>query len=575
MGVRPEDPLPLAPSRLLPWLGPGLVFALYLGVVWRFAENIPIQDDYRAILDALTRLRAGGSLFRYLFEPHNEHLIAFGRAISGLQLLALGHVQLAGLILLGNLCVGGLFLCWRASFPELRGDPLAQTAAALLLIQLRYWETSTWATSALASFPALLFAWSALLALRAGPSRVWFALAAAAALLAALSQGNGILVFAPAALGLALSRRWVACGVWVALGALAAAGYVWLQLELGGGISLPRGEGAGWSSLSVFALGFLGSIGPGAASAPWCGALLLLGFAACSLTQRQRPGATALLVLAFLLLGAAAASLGRAGVDADLAATSRYAIHSSALAALLLGSCWPRGQRGTPRLALSLALVVSACAVNALLFASAQTELRMRRFRLGLLFAPGPPCERYAFPDQSAAELLLARALAQRVIELPLEGTPPRSRCEPFSARVLGRGEELPAALGTRGDVELAAVEGSSIRLEGWAPVRDAEPTRQLLISTRSPPRAVRLRTLARPEIAYALRNPELLRSGFALRLHYGSRARALAVFAELCLGFGSAERVFALLPLHAERCERRFSSRASAALAARAREGL
>lgn len=535
---------------LSPLLGPVLVFACYMVMVVRYTQNIPYWDDYDAILMALLELHSDGNWFNFLFHPHVDHLILPVKLLGELQWRLFGRVDFAWYIYIGNLSLFGLYLCWRATFPALRERPLWHLMAALALFNLSYWEASIWAMTALSNLPVLVLAWSSLIWL-AKPTRGAFGVGLALAVLATFTQGNGLLLFAAGVLILAPQRRWKALAAWLVVGTALAIFYISLRryyvIETGianaSGLLLTRP----WQVLQFF-LVFLGAAMKSVSVATVAGAALLVGLA---LAWWRVPASRSLVVLAWvglLVLSVLAATWSRATIGVDVALSSRYSLYGCMLLAVLLGMVGPLFDPESKAWRAGAMALVALLAVGSI-SSYRENKAEMRQHydnNLALQAAPGV-CSVYTYPGQAHAAKALAQARASGLFPIDNINT-----CSELTAGWLA--DWLPAAR-AEGSIDRIAVEGDKVVAVGWVNLPDAVVDRKLDFHAVSQPVSVKVVSVDRPDVATAMSDPTLRRSGFSLTLDYASPEAANAALLSLCLGYRGADGQRAVLPHRAKEC--------------------
>lgn len=535
---------------LSPLLGPVLVFACYMVMVVRYTQNIPYWDDYDAILMALLELHADGNWFNFLFHPHVDHLILPVKLLGELQWRLFGRVDFAWYVYIGNLSLFGLYLCWRATFPALRERPLWQLMAALALFNLSYWEASIWAMTALSNLPVLVLAWASLIWL-AKPTRGAFGVGLALAVMATFTQGNGLLLFAAGVLVLAPQRRWKALAAWLAVGTALAIFYISLRryyvVETGianaSGLLLSRPH-----EVVGFFLVFVGAAMKSATLAAIAGATVLTGLA---LAWWRIPASRSLVVFAWvglLVLSALAATWSRASIGVEAALSSRYSLYGCVLLAVLIGMIGPALDQAskawrTAALALAALLVVGSIA------SYHQNKAAMRQHfdnSLALQAQPGA-CSVYSYPGQVHAAKALAMARSTGLFPIDHINT-----CSELTAGWLA--DWLPAVR-AEGSIDRIGVEGNAVVASGWVNLPDAVVDRQLDFHAASQPVSVKVVSVDRPDVATAMSDPTLRRSGFSLTLDYASPEAANAALLSLCLGYRGADGQRSVLPHRAKEC--------------------
>jgi hypothetical protein len=214
--------LPLLRTALLVLAAvPVVVFYAYF---WRYAVNVPFQDDYDGVLGSLMNLldaRSVGAWLRALAAQDDEYRVAFVRLVTlGLYGLS-GEVDFRVLGLLGNgLLLGFLVLFYRTT-RQLGLPPAYFAPVPFLLLNQTFHEGTFWGWIPCQYFAVLFWAFLTLYLVsrnRVG-SFVW---AVGLALVTTFTNGNGLLVFGPGLLLLLYARRWRWLGIWLGTLLLAA-----------------------------------------------------------------------------------------------------------------------------------------------------------------------------------------------------------------------------------------------------------------------------------------------------------------------------------------------------------------
>src|SRR3989304_39766 len=207
--------------------------AFFYYMVVKFSPNIPYNDDYDVILGFLLQyLDAGGISERlsFIFAQHNEHRVAFVKALVLIQYYSSGLIDLRVVVFLGNLGLVGLLYVFYRLYGRDENRLLYLVPTTLLLFQFQYAETTLWPMAAVSNFYVLLFAFGALLLLRGqGLGRFFAAFLLAA--LASVTQGSGILAFIAGAFLLALKKDYRGLAVWSILSAAAFSLYFGLYVK--------------------------------------------------------------------------------------------------------------------------------------------------------------------------------------------------------------------------------------------------------------------------------------------------------------------------------------------------------
>jgi hypothetical protein len=360
-------------------------------LVLRYARDVPVLDQWD-LVPLLKADQAGALGVGELWAPHNEHRLFLSRAVLvGLARMTAWDTRaelvvsllLAGLtlLLLGRLIVGTVR---EAAWPL---TPALLPLASALVFSVGAWENWLWGWNV----QILMAITAAVLAVHtlAGSGRPWLRLAGAllAAVGAALSYGNGLLVLLVVPLGWALMRddaggrgRGAGLGVALAVALLVLGVYLRGLPTAGAGVLLAH-PGA----IARYTLAYLGgnfALGS-STGAVWFGAAGLLALAAITPSVWQAdpaPRRTLVpwLLLAFYAVGSAGlTAVSRAPVfGAGQALTSRYVsvaalfwLALAVLATLAIARCL--GRHGVRSRRATLALVATGFALLVLGVATA------------------------------------------------------------------------------------------------------------------------------------------------------------------------------------------------------------
>lgn len=390
--------------------------------------NVPYLDDY----DTILRFLEGGRRVPELLAPHVEHRLAGVRAVASTAVALSGEIDFRLLAVVGNLGVlataAVLYLGFRprAETPE---KLLAFVPASWFLFQPQYWDSFFWATSALSNLWVLPISGLAFVALL-HRKPIALAVAMTLAVVAALTQANGLLCL-PIGLGLlGLQRRGRAATVWAVF-----------SLALGGayasGLSLPDGHPGSLAALGngavlLYALNFLGAAGgfgiPAASIAVGL-AIVVSAAVLASSALRRNPAPYALLVL--VTASAVLNGLGRefiSGPDYALGAT-RYRFYGSAALAITYLS-WVEGlEAGRLRQVFIAVGVAASIAFGIASFDIGIEQSRVVSQRLERGVVNWQHTGRgLAHPEAESAHDILGRAVATGLYRPPKSSYEPRKR---------------------------------------------------------------------------------------------------------------------------------------------------
>jgi hypothetical protein len=210
---------------------PALIF---YALLFRFALNIPVTDDYDAGLEYLNRTvqipTFSGKLMYLITAQHNEYKILFGHAALWLQYAVFGNINFKLTCAIGNvfvLLIG--WLLWKMFLP--RETDLAKRLAlfvpvSMLLFQLNYAETLNWALPSLQNINVVFFVLAAIYLL-VKPTLGSFWGAVAMLVLAISASGNGFLLVPVGLLILLLNRYYGRIVIWLGATVVCLAGYAY------------------------------------------------------------------------------------------------------------------------------------------------------------------------------------------------------------------------------------------------------------------------------------------------------------------------------------------------------------
>jgi len=319
--------------------------ALFYSVLFARSIDLPVEDDYEALLDFLNHMRTiqgfTAKISYFFAAQFNEYKLFFGHAIGLIQLLVVGRVDFRILCAAGNAFVALLvLLLWRMFLPErdIWERLRLFLPVAWLLFQLCYAETLNWAMPSLQNIPVLVFALASIYLLVSDR----FLASIAYLILAISASGNGLILIPIGAF--VLRRQPGRLLVWAACSAGCIATYAFKYNLMSSQTSAHHSVLATVSHPHpLLALAFLGN----AAALPFplvphrfvvlmsicLGGLILAGLAAYHRSFSRNP-AVGYSVL-FLLLTSLGVSGLRSGLGIAHSLDSRYKIYSVVLLALL------------------------------------------------------------------------------------------------------------------------------------------------------------------------------------------------------------------------------------------------
>jgi hypothetical protein len=525
--------------RDLAWIAAPL--GAYLLILQRLWFNAPVWDDYDAILDSVMHLQDAASatdFFRIVVRQHNEHRIGVMRLVSWAMAALTGHIDFRALVLIGNFTLIGIFALMWAEFRRVVSPPLI-AAAGFVMFQWSYYEATIMPSAALPNVGVVFFSFACLFfALREAR---WAAAASIAfGILAVGSQANGLFALPLAAAACAITGRRHRAWVFGAIAAALWLAYFW-SYKPNPGHPSPL---AAFTNPLVAANLFLvvvGGIAPGLRPSALLGLLLTaaLGWIAWKRAWKQYP--VPALWVAFLVISAAAVTVGRAGFGVGHA--SRYAIYSTCLLVLVL--LWFFATMRWTRAVTAAALVASAAASFAFSWTSWPW---VREFSLkGHLLAKPLPADVIGatyvgmlHPSQPWAERILLAAEKRGLYSAP------PAVLHPASVRAA---KEAPGASRVAGYLDTVNVVANRVSATGWADIPATTRGRTFVIVAAEPPRTpFKVTPVVRTDVMMALRDPRFLFSGYRIDAEYASEEAAKKAAASLCVTVEAPNTVVAVL---------------------------
>jgi hypothetical protein len=217
---------------------PGLLVAapavLFYGILFRTLVNLPLLDDYDAVLgflNQLVKVTGTGPRLRYFMSAqHNEYKIFFGHGVAWAQYALIGHVNFAAICVLGDCAVVALALVLWSMFLPGEKDLAKRLAyfapASWLIFQLEYYETLNWAMPSLENLWVIVFSLGAIRCLLLQSVKA-YAVAIALYALAVSALGNGFLLLPVGMLMLVRRKQMARAWGWLTFSAIFTAAYAY------------------------------------------------------------------------------------------------------------------------------------------------------------------------------------------------------------------------------------------------------------------------------------------------------------------------------------------------------------
>jgi hypothetical protein len=421
------------------------------GILFSMMRNVPLLDDYHAVLEFILTLKqlptVGSKLVWIVAAQHSEYKLIFEHTIMAAQWALTGNVHFEFLIVLGNLMMLGMvWFLWRNYFADQQDLTLRLFFFApicFLILQLNYVDTLNWAMCGLQTIPVNMFALATIHYLIRSTRRD-FALACICAVLASFSSANGFLLAPLGLLVLLPRRRWGQIAVWTTTLCIAFAMYMYRYTFI---TLADHGDHVPVLAKLQFFLLFLGGLAENQHRFPVRNAALVLGFAILAIfawacrKRFDRVHPFAFFTTLYVLLTAALVAQGRSGGGIVIALTGRYKIYSDlllifcyfCLADRVQRSAWPV-QRKRQLYAVTLLFVAILCAASDFLGYKllAKRDLRVSTGLNEFEADPAKNSPMIKLPDEDKdvgdapirARVIMNEAIASGIYKLP----PPAKR---------------------------------------------------------------------------------------------------------------------------------------------------
>ncbi|MEP7147105.1 MAG: hypothetical protein ABI792_08855 [bacterium] len=180
----------------------GLVIFVFYYLHFKYTTNIPIFDDYDAVIYFLSSFADTNTFsgkLMWIVTQHREHRYIFPRIFLLIYHYIFGEINFKVIIFIGHIALLGTFILiiQAINFKNLIRDNLNRAliivSVTLLFFNIQYWEGSTWAIASFFFYFGMMFSFISLYLLaKKNGSFVW---AMIFAILAAGTSGNGLLVF--------------------------------------------------------------------------------------------------------------------------------------------------------------------------------------------------------------------------------------------------------------------------------------------------------------------------------------------------------------------------------------------
>ena len=185
---------------------------------FRYATNIPFQDDYDALLEPVTKFiqqrpLSWSEFVALVWTQDDERRIVLDRAVAIGEYLLTGTLELRLHAFLGLLSLPGILYILYTIIRDAKIPAVWLLISALLLFHIQYYEAIFWPMIPLQHIVVYFFALlSAYYLYSSRPGHVFIAVAAA--LLAILSDVSGTFIWPVGLVLLLLQHRWKHAVIW-------------------------------------------------------------------------------------------------------------------------------------------------------------------------------------------------------------------------------------------------------------------------------------------------------------------------------------------------------------------------
>ena len=198
-------------SKILLFLIFSIPFLTFLQILWSYALNVPFEDEHgilRNLYDIGTKTDLKEQ-FKILIAPCNEHSIIISKIFFGLHLLILKSINFKNLMFVGNIIFCSIFIFFFRLLKQHKIPIWTFFPIPYILLSAHTYENSLWAMCTFENNDVVVFlCWAIFLIFGITPSKTKFYFGLFLLGCALICNGNGILAFVVASLGLVYQRRW-------------------------------------------------------------------------------------------------------------------------------------------------------------------------------------------------------------------------------------------------------------------------------------------------------------------------------------------------------------------------------
>jgi hypothetical protein len=296
----------------------------YSFIQYKFSINIPLLDDYDAILNFLNNYIDSETItdkIELIFSQHNEHRIVFTRVVVLLQYYISGHVNFSILAFLGNLAWYLTIFLVFLQFKKLNLPQFYFLPIPYLAFQIYHYSVS-WSMMSLQNYYVLLFALCSFYFLTEKNNLF---VSIVFSILATFTSGSGFLSIFIIIFYLILEKKWKQLITMVILSCLVLIIYFYNYNKLGHTLII-RFKDLGIMALYFFS--FLGSFIKFKWAAIIIGIAIVISYIYFVYKKYYITYKLFLLVFSFVILTAFLLLIARYSLGFEQALSSRYTIYS-------------------------------------------------------------------------------------------------------------------------------------------------------------------------------------------------------------------------------------------------------
>jgi len=564
------------------WSIVAIIVLAYFIVIWLYALNIPIGDDYDNILKFYIEwndVKSSNQAIDILFSQHNEHRLLFNRLVF-LALDFFHQLDFHLIILIGNIALLGiLFLYIYLNYQNSFIFPLT-IISALLIFQFSGYETSLWAMASVSNYYVIFFAFLTFIFLTKDTS-FYFGLALLFSGLSIYTQGNGLIVPILGLLYLLINylkapKKNIHYYIilWGIFSALFIAFYFFNYTKPGNHPSIFEALTQPVHVINYF-LAFIGSLGyyfskfiglSNVQSIWWAvilGFWIIILFLYLTWKKYYIYQPALYLFILFLLGNAVMASLGRSEFGIAQAFSSRYTINSILL---LLSSIYAAffyiNNITLKNLSVVYIIVIIAWIYNVSTYIHYIPIISNKKIELiggAYLFLHKNSIDHLLHPEKLHAANILNLAYEKKIYSIDkilqkinftdreikyienLKSLKTRLHIHTVLNSIL---KKASFRLNRTGGSVSIVQKNNFIIIDGWHDIEDTEKKINIYITTPKQPLSTQIKTIKRPDVAAALKKPNLFNSGFYIILEFNNPIPP----DEICVAYDKADFSITLL---------------------------